>query len=131
MNYLKIASVILTVSFASSTTAQTYKFVALDNSMETKFCVNAGNNDLKALKMSLHSLGSHTDRRFNINSISCNDISAAKFAFKYNAGDTMKYLNKYSYRKNRAQTSVTITDVAKANIDDNSTPIIVYVSTPK
>lgn len=116
-------SAIVAGSYAPASFAQQYKFVATDNSNETRFCVKAGNNDVKGVKSLLRKMGIH-DRKVNINTIRCNDVSPAKFAYTYHADSSFNFLNKYSIGRNKVNPSVTIRDVAKAD----QTPQIIYVS---
>lgn len=116
-------SAIVAGSYAPASFAQQYKFVGTDSSPETRLCVNAGNNDIHGLKSTLRKMGIN-NRRSNINMIRCNDLAPSKFAYKYQAGNTFKFLNKYSVGKNRVNASVTISDVAKTDKE----PKIIYVS---
>ncbi|WP_448553701.1 DUF3718 domain-containing protein [Thalassotalea montiporae] len=116
-------SAIVAGSYAPASFAQTYKFVATDGSHETRLCVRTGNNDVKGVKSTLRKMGIH-DRKVNINTIRCNDLAPAKFAYKYQADNTFNFLNKYSIGKNKVNASVTIRDVAKTNQE----PKIIYVS---
>lgn len=128
MNYLKTAGALLAISFASISSAQNYEFVGTDKSIETELCVGAGSDDTQALKQTLRKMN-FKERRKSINTIICNNISPAKFAFKYGANNTFKYLNKRSYGDARVRSSVTISDVAK--LKSNDKPVVIYVSTPK
>ncbi|KFZ37076.1 hypothetical protein HR45_12625 [Shewanella mangrovi] len=128
MTCFKIAGLALALSFSSLANANTYQFVGTDNTPETKFCVSVGNNDIGQMKSKLLMMGKGlSDVRRNINTINCNDLSAAKFAFKYQAHDTFKYLNERSMGKNRVRPTVTIRDIAKVD-KATDTPIVVYVS---
>ena len=129
MNYFKLAGVIAALSVSSQIKAQDYQFVAADNSPETKLCVSAVNNDLDSVKGRLFRMGMGEAVRRNINRITCNDMSVAKFAHKYRAEDTFVYLNNRSALGNRAKPSVTINDIASTESTDK--PIIVYVSSAR
>ena len=82
MNYFKLAGVIAVLSVSSQLKAQDYQFVAADNNPETNLCVSAVNNDLDAMKGRLFRMGMGDAVRKNINRITCNDMSVAKFAHK-------------------------------------------------
>ncbi|NMP30402.1 DUF3718 domain-containing protein [Thalassotalea sp. M1531] len=124
MNLIKLVSFSAGLIFASTSMAQQYQFVAMDNSLETKLCVKAGNDDAKGVKRVIRQLGVK-ERRQHINNIACNDMSAAKFAFKYQATNTFEYLNRLSYGVNKVNPSVTIKDVA----NKTAKPKVIYVST--
>ena len=62
------------------------------------------------------------------NTFRCNDVSPAKFAFKYGANDTFEYLNRYSHYRNKVMPNVTISDVAQHKADSNAEPIVIYVA---
>ncbi len=106
MKYCTCLSFIAALSVSATSFAQQYQFIAMDNSRETQLCVNVGNNNVPDVKKVLRSLG--YNQRLNINTIACNDLSLARFAFKYDASDTFKYVNRYSYGHNRVKTIVTI-----------------------
>tara|TARA_Y100000034_G_C6877527_1_gene401564 strand:+ start:798 stop:1268 length:471 start_codon:yes stop_codon:yes gene_type:complete len=127
MKKLKLIGLILGLSFAGASSAQSYEFVAADNKVETQFCVHAGNNNASKMKSLLRQMDIRK-RKANINAIQCNDISAAKFAYKYGAADTFNYLNTLSFGRNKVRTSVSIRDVAKLNKDKDLKPIVVEVS---
>lgn len=126
MNYLKLASAILAVSFTSQISAQNYQFIAADKSPETQFCVNVANNDIDTMRGELLRMGLGDAIIRNINTLTCNGLPAAKFAYKYNAADTFKYLNNRSSPSNSVKPSVTISDLAKSEASEQ--PITVYVS---
>lgn len=126
MNYFKLAGVIAALSLSAQVTAQDYQFVAADNTPETKLCVSAVNNDLDTMKGRLFRMGMGDAVRKNINRITCNDMSVAKFAHKYQAQDTFVYLNNRSAYSNKAKPSVTINDLA--HTETSGQPVVVYVS---
>ncbi|QUN04442.1 DUF3718 domain-containing protein [Shewanella yunxiaonensis] len=127
MNSFKIAGLILAVTFTSAISAKTYQFIGTDNTPETQFCVSVGNNDLGEMKSKLMRLGL-SDFRRNINSLTCNDLSAAKFADKYQAYNTFRYLNMRSSGKNRVKPTVTIRDISRAENTNDTSIEVVYVS---
>ena len=129
MNYFKLAGVIAVLSVSSQLKAQDYQFVAADNNPETNLCVSAVNNDLDAMKGRLFRMGMGDAVRKNINRITCNDMSVAKFAHKYRAEDTFVYLNNRSAYGNKAKPSVSINDLAQTSSSDE--PVIVYVSSAR
>ena len=127
MKKFKLIGIVLGLTFAGASNAQSYEFVATDNKVETKFCVHAGNNDASKVKSLLRQMDIRK-RKENINAIQCNDMSVAKFAYKYGAADTFSYLNTLSFGSNKVRTSVSIRDVARLNEDSNIKPIVVEVS---
>ncbi|MFD2165401.1 DUF3718 domain-containing protein [Thalassotalea euphylliae] len=124
---MKIAVLIavgLTCVYSTNALASQYKFVAMDSSHETKLCIHAGANQAKKMKVTLRRMGIH-ERKANINSIRCNDVSPAKFAHEFGANETFNYLNKLSFGKNKVKSSVTIKDVAQ---NQPKPAKVVYVS---
>lgn len=112
----------------NSAYAVQYKFVATDNSIYTKMCVLAGNNDQKALKKMLIR---HRDSVRSIaNSLFCNDMYLANFAQNYNANLTFDYLKKHTFKHNLDKAStITIKDIVVSAIEEESEEeiILVYV----
>ncbi|WP_286264558.1 DUF3718 domain-containing protein [Thalassotalea atypica] len=117
----------LSIGISSSAFAQQYKFIGTDNSLATKMCVSAGSNDSRKLKSTIRRNKSANQYQV-VNNFTCNGLSMAKFAYKYEANDTYEYLNKYSNIKNRVTPSVTIKDVALNHQDKSETPKVIYVS---
>lgn len=130
MNSLTTAIIALGLFTANHVVAQDYIFKGTDNSIETKLCVSAGQNNNGKLISTIRKVDSRSSYRV-VNNIECNGMSLAKFAYTYNAKDTFKYLNKRSFMKNKVNTSVTIQDVAankiKNNVNDEG-PTVIYVS---
>ncbi|WP_206485416.1 DUF3718 domain-containing protein [Thalassotalea sp. G2M2-11] len=124
-NLCTLLSVIAVVS-AFSINAQQYRFIANDNSFASKICVLVGSNDIAKLKL--------TFRRYDLNKhhiandYKCNELALSKFAFKYNADQTFKYINRYSHYDNKVTPSVTISDVAMNTLTHQQEPIIVYIN---
>ncbi|WP_448211735.1 DUF3718 domain-containing protein [Colwellia sp. MEBiC06753] len=123
MKIITAACLTLGVALSSPLFAANYIFVATDNSKETQLCVNAGNNNVQALKHTIRQMGPH-QRKASVNFIRCNDLSPAKFAHKYQAHNTTAYLNRYSFKQNKVTPTVTIKDVAKVE----TAPKVIYVS---
>lgn len=116
------------IFFVSNAHAVQYKFVAMDNSKETKICVFAGNNEKKALIKIM--ARDRFSRKHLTNSIRCNDMFIANFAHKYSANLTFDYLKKYTRKKNLDKIpNVTIKDILARKTDNKSTEkiILVYV----
>ncbi len=126
MKFLKIAGMALALSFTSQISAQDYQFTAIDKSLETQFCVSIGNNDVESMKGELFRMGLGDALRRNINTLTCNGLPLAQFAFKYQAEDTFKYLNTRSSPTNRVKSTVTINDIAMNQ--KHSEPKVIRVS---
>lgn len=107
-----------------------FKFQATDNSVATKMCIFAVENNRAKLKATIRKMGADK-RKYAVNEIRCNNLSPAKFAFKYHAFDTLEFLNRHSYRANKVEHSITIHDVAKLSNSDATPekPITIQVST--
>jgi len=116
MKYLKLTLVVVSFSVIASANALTYKFVANDNSFETKLCVLAGSNEKSKLK---HAMSNYSkSNRFIANSIRCNDMVMSTFAQRYEADDASNYLNKFTLPRNKdVETKVTIQDIAALSMD--------------
>ncbi|PKG82897.1 hypothetical protein CXF85_12255 [Colwellia sp. 75C3] len=106
--------------------AQQYRFVANDNTLETKVCVLVGSNNLSKLKNIIWRFDINKKRLANV--YLCNDLGLAKFAHKYNASETFKFINHFSNRKNKVETNVTISDIAMLAPETKLAPITVYVT---
>ena len=116
------------LSMACATlSAQQYRFVAGDNSIETKVCVLLGSNEIAKLKTTIRI--KQLNKHHIANSYRCNDLALSKFAYKYHAADTFKYINRFSHHNNKVIPSVNITDIAMLRADENAAPITVYVKT--
>lgn len=89
---------------ANSVQAGDFKFVAGNDSIYTKFCVAAANNNLMQYNMRVNNSG--LSDRHVAQATLCNGENIANFAAKYNAQRTAKHINRY--RKG----NVTITDFA-------------------
>ncbi|NVK54329.1 MAG: DUF3718 domain-containing protein [Alteromonadaceae bacterium] len=126
MKYLKLAGAALALSFTSQISAQEFQFTAEDKSPETQFCVSVGNNNVESMKGQLFRMGLGDALRRNINTLTCNGLPLAQFAFKYQAEDTFRYLNNRSSPLNRVKSSVTINDIAMTGT--NAEPKVIRVS---
>ncbi|MEW6996355.1 DUF3718 domain-containing protein [Colwelliaceae bacterium BS250] len=128
MNIRQIIAALVLVNIALFATAQgstKYIFKAADNSLNTKICVAAVNNNLVGLKKA-----SRADR-LGIKDITrhlkCNGLDITNFAATYDAYDTTLYLSKMAPKKYKIDLNqVEITDLAK-NSSSGQTKII-YVS---
>lgn len=128
MKFIKLLLIAMTIFMMNSVYAIQYKFVATDNSIYTKMCVLAGNNEQKALKTALKR-HEHSSRSL-ANTTFCNGLIIANFANKYHANMTYDYLKKYTYSRNLDKaTSITIKDVVTRTTESKSTEeiILVYV----
>lgn len=128
MKYIQLLLIFVAIFMMNSAYAIQYKFVAMDNSIYTKMCVLAGNNEQNALKTKMKR---HSDSvRSLANSTLCNGLFIANFAQKYHATMAYDYLKKHTYRRNlNKATKVIIKDVVTDATDNNSKDkiILVYV----
>ena len=89
-----IASILL----MSNAQAVTYKFIAADDSRETKLCVLAGSNEVKKLKKQARNFPRFNrvipNTRFIANKVKCNDMFMTSFASRYNADNVANYLDR-------------------------------------
>jgi len=134
MKPIKLLLVTAAILMINSAYAVQYKFIAIDNSKETKMCVLAGNNETKALKKVFKHHGAwsgYRDSEKNLaNSVLCNNLHMANFAKKYNANMTFDYLKKYTHKHHLDKIpTVTIKDIAARSSRNKSTEevIIIYV----
>ena len=81
MKRLMFTLVLTSFTFASS--AQEYRFVAKDSHLATQLCVQAGNNNKIGIKQVMKRLYGNSYSSFAVNTISCNDLSLARFSFNY------------------------------------------------
>ncbi|WP_019027665.1 DUF3718 domain-containing protein [Colwellia piezophila] len=135
MKILNLISVVVILLLSFNVNATKYKFIAADNSIETKICVFAGNNNKLGLKnaLRLNSWGAaFVNKRFSVNNITCNDMVMAHFAHKYDALDTFAYLNRLTTKKDKIHaTSVEIKDIAAVLNRRNEEIKIIYVGSAK
>lgn len=126
MKLLKLLIFTIAICMMNSAYATKYKFVAMDNSIYTKMCVLAGNNEQKALRTTLRR---HENNERNLaNTTFCNGMLIANFAQKYHASKTFDYLKRHTYRgKLDKATNVTIMDIATRKTDNESAEEIVLV----
>lgn len=94
---LLLLSAVATTSFAASGTP--YTFVAGDNSVETKICIAAVQNDVDNYKNTVK-LIPVTRQRVNIheivaNKLSCNDQDIFRFAQQFSANNTTAYISQF------------------------------------
>lgn len=128
MNIRQIIAALVLTNIALFATAQgstKYIFKAADNSLNTKICVAAANDNLVGLKKT-----SRLDR-FGIKNITrhlkCNDQDVTNFAATYDAYNTTLYLSKMAPEKYKVNLSqVEITDLARNSSSEHSQ--IIYVS---
>lgn len=113
------------ISFSS--VAENYKFEAADSTLATQLCVQAGNNNKSGIKSVMRKMYGSSSSAYAINTIRCNNLSIAKFSFKYGAKNTFKYLNVRSFGENKVIPTTSITDVALLPNDENKALTTVYV----
>ena len=87
--------------FSLHAQAAQFTFVAEDSSHQTRLCIAAASDDMKSLKREFRRLRQGTTLRHDsvISSVRCNGESAAKFAQRYGAAETLAYLNRFSDEK--------------------------------
>jgi len=132
MLLIKSLVVVVALFIMNTTYAVQYKFVATDDSISTKICVLAGNDNKSMLRKTLKDTSRNNTGNFGrlVNKIHCNDILLANFAHKYDAKTAFNFLKRYTLEKNLApDTRVIIKDVAfKAPVKQSEEKIIlVYV----
>lgn len=126
MNIFKLAFTAAIILIFYNANATNYKFVAADQSRETKICVHAGNNNQDRLKATMRL--SSDSNKFIANHVKCNDMVMVQFAYKYDALDTAKYLNRYTKVTNRIpETSITIRDLAAIESKAKDVVKVIYV----
>jgi len=134
MKLIQLLVITASIFMMNKTYAVQYKFVAMDNSIDTKICVLAGSNEVKALKKVLirHSRvsagGVSIGKRYIVNGIHCNDQILANFSKKYQANLTYNYLKKYTDKRYLNQeTKVIIRDIADISNDNRTEEKIIVV----
>lgn len=105
--------------------AQSFEFVAMDNSISTKMCIDAASNNKRALKHKMNLVIKQQSIRYRTFTrvVKCNDQHIALFALTYGANKTFSFLNAHSKEK----FDVGITDLAKVD----SPKLIQVISTVK
>lgn len=127
MNIRNFTTAIIFVLLSLNANATKYKFIASDNSVESRICALAGNNDRSELTRTMMYTGYNI--RKIVNTVTCNDMVMAHFAHKYEASHTFKYLNRLSSGKNKLDIpSVKIRDIAAVNHGNEETKIILVSS---
>ncbi|GLX83526.1 DUF3718 domain-containing protein [Thalassotalea eurytherma] len=124
-NYTAIIASLIFVS--TTVSAGNIKFVATDQTPETHICLNAVTNNLASLKTQIRRYSDYGSSH-TINSLRCNDLSLAKFAYIYQAQDTYKYLNRRTYRESRVYPNITINDLVARNSQDEK---VIYVASSR
>lgn len=134
MKPIKLLLVTAAIFLINNAYAIQYKFIAQDNSKDTKLCVLAGNNDIKPLKKALkyHKTWSsyRESKKGLVNRVFCNNLHIANFAKKYDANETFDYLKKYTRKHNLDKVpTVTIKDTVARTSENKSVEeiILVYV----
>ncbi|WP_019029989.1 DUF3718 domain-containing protein [Colwellia piezophila] len=128
MKLITLLLITVVMFMMNSAYAIQYKFVATDKSIYTKMCVLAGNNEQKALRITLKRHDSSV--RALANNTLCNGLHLASFAQKYHANMTYDYLKKHTHSRHLDKaTSITIKDIVTGTIESKSTEeiILVYV----
>jgi hypothetical protein len=125
MYKLTIAAMLCSSFLALPSHATNYKFVALDNSSETKLCIAAGSNDTKSMRKTMRHNKEHI--RQVANTVECNNMAIAHFAYRYDADKTFKVLDRASSRKIRKNTPHVIIRDLSAKVRHDDKPVIIYV----
>ena len=100
MKIFKPVCLIVASSFAFSASASEYNFVAADNTIGTKLCMSAVENNVKHLRKYANKLERNTkvvNQKIRIvaRNQNCNGENIVHFASKYGAKDTTKLMAKY------------------------------------
>ncbi|MEW6997783.1 DUF3718 domain-containing protein [Colwelliaceae bacterium BS250] len=115
MKLIPIQLIVILLSVISfQSTAQDnirYQFQGIDNSLNTRICVAAGNNNISALKV-LSRLDQNGMRDIAEN-LTCNDKDITNFAAQNGALKTTKYLSLHAPKKYKVNVeNVEIQDLA-------------------
>ncbi|NMP16036.1 DUF3718 domain-containing protein [Thalassotalea sp. Y01] len=116
---LTIGSLLTTSLFCLNSMAANVTFVAKDNSIATKLCVHAVNNDVSAMKTYLRRNAANSVRdlsgqaRMAASQIKCNNTNLVEFTAQYGADNTFNYLNRRARSKYRIDNNVEIIDLSK------------------
>jgi len=97
MNNVKTLLLAACVTTALPLSAAQYVFVAGNDSMETKLCIAAAENNLKKYKKTARAFSLNKSvHQVVANKLSCNDQNLASFAWKYGAADTAGFIGRYT-----------------------------------
>ena len=97
MNTSKLFTLLLALTFSFNVAAKSPVFDTEGASRAEYTCIAAATNDVSKLKalMKLEAYG----QKNIVDNLHCNDLSITEFAAKYQAYDSIEYLNKYADSK--------------------------------
>jgi len=96
MKNAKILILAIAATAALPLSAAEKKFVATDDSIETKICIAAAKNNLRQYKRTVDSLSHRKSiQRKVANKLLCNDENVYGFAKRYQADKVAGYLSRY------------------------------------
>ena len=97
MKNVKTLLIAIAATTALPLSAAQYVFVAGNDSLETKVCIAAAENDLGKYKKATRALSLNKSIHKTVaNDLSCNDQSLVGFARRYNADKTAKFVGRYT-----------------------------------
>ncbi|KGJ95778.1 DUF3718 domain-containing protein [Thalassotalea sp. ND16A] len=130
LNYSIITTLLFagTFSFATSANdvATKYIFKAMNNSLNTRICTAAANNDMPKLKQAIRK--DKFGARHVTSTLVCNDKDVTHFAAQYNAYETAEYLSRRAPHRFKVNLDdVQIIDLAfQSNVKQNIK--VIYIS---
>jgi len=97
MKSLKTLLFAVVAIVALPVSAAQYVFVPGNDSLETKICIAAAENNLMRYKHKVRLLSTKKTPTYRVvaNTLRCNDTSLAKFALKYDADKTAAFIGRY------------------------------------
>jgi hypothetical protein len=128
MSHVKMLLTTILIGITFQATAAEYTFVASDNSKQTKFCMAAGSNDLTSLKREIRKLrrAPHQHVKPLVDSMRCNGQNVTEFAHRYEASDTLAFLNQHSSHKApELKPNVTLRKITQSESDGSDAEVIV------
>jgi hypothetical protein len=129
MKNLKSITLAIVATVALPLSATQYVFVPGDNSLGTKICIAAAENNLPKYKrqVRLTSVKKVPDYRIIANTLTCNDQNLARFAMQYQANKTAAFINRYSEHEVIIRREVSdASNVLESVVEDDDK--IVYVT---
>lgn len=117
----------LLMSNSAFANAQVLKFVAGDNTIETKFCISLAENNLVRTKSMLNHMLSSTipttgKAKYASRAITCNNLDIVHFTAQYHSGKTFNYINRHAISKYKlTEDQVEIIDLARSQLNINKT----------
>ena len=126
MNKLKSLLITTIAATALPLSAANYVFVAESDTLETRLCIAAAENNLKKYKNTAKLLSrSSIIHKTLAQDLTCNDQGVANFAYQYDANKTLKFIDRFA--EHDIEIRREISQLKEANKESENGEQIVYV----